>query len=293
MGRVERPFVFGAAMAILQCGTRQLDLARPVVMGVLNVTPDSFSDGGRYYLKPEVAIKHAAEMVADGAALIDVGAESTRPGAALVSVQEELDRLLPIVEMISRRLDVIISVDTSAPEVIREAASQGAGFINDVRALRRPGALAAVADSGLPVCLMHMKGEPDHMQRMPQYADVAEEVERFLRERIGACAAAGIDADRLVLDPGFGFGKTLEHNLKLLAELPRLVDIGLPVLVGVSRKSMLGTLLGGASVDQRLHAGVAAATIAVMKGAGIIRTHDVRATCDAVAVVAALMEYRQ
>ncbi len=274
-------------MTILRCGSRELDLSRPVVMGILNVTPDSFSDGGRYTTL-SAALAQAARMQAEGAVLIDVGAESTRPGALAVSVQEELDRTLPVVEAIARELDVVISLDTSTPEVMREGAACGAGFINDVRALQREGALAAAAAAGLPICLMHMQGEPGHMQQQPQYGDVVEEVALFLRDRVAACKAAGIAAERLVLDVGFGFGKTLEHNLALLSALPRFVAMGLPQLVGVSRKSMLGAILGGAPVDQRLHAGLAMAAIAARDGAAIIRSHDVKATMDALAVVAAL-----
>lgn len=276
-------------MRFLECGSRRLDLSRPVVMGILNVTPDSFSDGGRY-TGVEAAVAHARRMVAEGAGMIDVGAESTRPGAAPVSVQEELDRMLPVVERLAAELDVVISVDTSTPEVMAAAAARGAGFINDVRALRRPGALAAAAASGLPVCLMHMQGEPGSMQAQPQYADIRAEVEDFLLGRVAACEAAGIPAGRLVLDQGFGFGKTLAHNLDLMAAIPRFVALGYPLLVGVSRKSMLGALLGGAPVDQRLHAGVAAAAIAAVNGAKILRVHDVKATCDAVAVAQALRE---
>jgi dihydropteroate synthase len=276
-------------MNFLQCGSRRLDLGRPVVMGILNVTPDSFSDGGRF-LGPDAALAHARRLWAEGARIIDVGAESTRPGAAPVSVQEELERMLPVVERMAAELDVVISIDTSTPEVMAGAAALGAGLINDVRALRRPGALAAAAATGLPVCLMHMQGEPDTMQEQPRYADIGAEVEAFLLARVAACEMAGLPAERIVLDPGFGFGKTLAHNLDLMASLPRLAELGFPLLVGVSRKSMLGAILGGAPVDQRLHAGVAAAAIAALHGAKIIRTHDVKATCDAVAVAAALLE---
>jgi dihydropteroate synthase len=276
-------------MSFLECGSRRLDLSRPVVMGILNVTPDSFSDGGRF-LARDAALAHARAMVAEGAAIIDVGAESTRPGAAAVSVQEELDRLLPVVEAIAAELDVVISMDTSTPEVMTEGAARGAGLINDIRALRRPGALAAAAATGLPVCLMHMQGEPGTMQAAPHYEDVCAEVEAFLLERVAACADAGMPASRIVLDQGFGFGKSLAHNLDLLAAVPRFAALGYPLLVGVSRKSMLGGLLGGAPVDQRLFAGVAAAALAARDGARILRVHDVKATCDALAVAQALME---
>ncbi|HEX6590598.1 MAG TPA: dihydropteroate synthase [Moraxellaceae bacterium] len=278
-------------MTMLQCGRHRLDLSRPVIMGILNVTPDSFSDGGRY-LSVDAALQQARRLHAEGAGMIDVGAESTRPGAAAVPVQQELDRTLPVVEAIARELDVVISVDTSTPEVMREAAARGAGFINDVRALRRDGALQAAAATGLPVCLMHMQGEPDSMQKNPQYRDIVAEVEAFLRERMQACTAAGIDTSRIVLDPGFGFGKTLAHNLTLLDQLPRLQALG-PLLVGLSRKSMLGSILGGAPVDRRLFAGVTAAAVSVLNGARIIRVHDVKATADAVAVAMALLDNRQ
>lgn len=278
-------------MTLLQCGARRLDLRRPVVMGILNITPDSFSDGGRY-LDREAALAQARRMRAEGAAIIDVGAESTRPGAAEISVQEELDRSLPVVEALVAELDVVVSVDTSTPELMREAAARGAGFINDVRALQRPGALEAAAATGLPVCLMHMKGEPATMQLQPFYEDVVAELQSFFAGRIAACAAAGIDASRIVLDPGFGFGKTLDHNLTLLARLSRFRELGCPLLVGLSRKSMLSSLLGGVPVSERLHAGLAAAVAAVLNGASIIRTHDVKATVDALVVAAALLEKR-
>lgn len=267
-------------MTLLACGARQLDLSVPQVMGILNVTPDSFSDGGRF-LGRDAALRHAEQMLADGAKLIDIGAESTRPGAAPVSEQEELDRLLPVLEAVAANLDVIISVDTSSPVAMREAAARGAGLLNDVRALLRPGALAAAAATGLPVCLMHMQGEPSTMQQAPGYDDVTATVAGFLRERVDACVAAGIAADRIVLDPGFGFGKTLRHNLQLLRRLDALRSLDLPLLVGLSRKSMLGQVLDGAPVDARLHAGVAAAVLAVERGARIVRTHDVAATRDA------------
>lgn len=273
----------------LDCGGRALDLSAPVVMGILNVTPDSFSDGGRYQAR-DAARRHAVEMVAEGAVIIDVGAESTRPGAALVSEQQELDRLLPVVEAIRSETDAIISVDTSTPRVMTEAAAYGAGLINDIRALQRPGALAAAAATGLPVCLMHMQGEPGSMQQAPQYDDVVAEVQSFLQARAVACRAAGIPDARLLIDPGFGFGKSLDHNVALFRALDRFAALPWPLLVGVSRKSMLGALLDGAPVDQRLFAGVAAAVLAVERGASIIRSHDVKATVDALRVVQALRE---
>lgn len=272
---------------ILVCGNRALDLSRPRVMAILNVTPDSFSDGGRFGA-PGAALARAAGMVAEGADLIDVGGESTRPGAAPVSVAEELDRVMPVVERIVRELDVCVSVDTSAPAVMREAAAAGAHLLNDVRALRRVGALEAARDTGLPVCLMHMSGEPDNMQRDPHYEDVVTEVRDFLLGRVAACVAAGIPQTRLVLDPGFGFGKTLEHNLALLSRLDELVGAGLPVLAGLSRKSMIGALLGGRPVGERLHGSVAAAMVAAMRGACILRVHDVGPTADALKVLTAI-----
>lgn len=267
----------------LHCGSRLLDLSRPVVMGILNVTPDSFSDGGRYTAL-DAALRQVEQMLEEGAGLIDIGAESTRPGALPVSVGEELDRLLPIVEAVASRFDTIVSIDTSTPEAMTACAARGAGLINDVRALRRPGALEAAAATGLPVALMHMQGEPGTMQRNPVYQDVATEVVDFLRERMLACEQAGISVDRIVLDPGFGFAKTLAHNLRLLHELQALQALGRPVLVGVSRKSMLGAVLGGAPVDRRLHAGLAAAVLSVERGARIIRTHDVGPTVEALAL---------
>jgi len=272
--------------ARLSCGSRVLDLARPQVMGILNVTPDSFSDGGRYALK-DAALKHAESMVRAGATLLDVGGESTRPGARAVSPTEELERVAPVVEAIVRELDVVISVDTSTPAVIREVARLGAGLINDVRSLRRDGALDAALDSGLPVCLMHMRGEPGDMQDDPQYTDVTTEVCDFLAQRVAECVAAGIKAERIVLDPGFGFAKTLEHNLSLFRHLERLHALGRPLLVGVSRKTMIGKVLGR-EVNERLYGSLALAALAVAKGAQIIRVHDVAETVDVVRMIAAV-----
>jgi dihydropteroate synthase len=257
-----------------------LDLSTPIVMGILNVTPDSFSDGGRFRAL-DAALAQARQMAAEGAAIIDVGGESTRPGAAPVTVEEELARVLPVIERLADELPVPVSIDTSKPEVMRAAVRAGAGFINDVAALRRPGALHAAAELGVPVCLMHMQGEPRSMQQAPHYDDVVSEVRDFLSERVAICAQAGIPRARLLIDPGFGFGKTLEHNLTLLARLDALADTGLPLLVGVSRKSFLGALLGDAPVEARLNAGLAAAVLAVERGARIIRTHDVRPTVEA------------
>ncbi|MBY5250593.1 dihydropteroate synthase [Pseudomonas aeruginosa] len=270
----------------LPCGSRVLYLARPHVMGILNVTPDSFSDGGRYD-RLDDALRHAERMVREGATLIDVGGESTRPGARSVSPTEELERVAPVVERIARELDVVISVDTSTPAVMRETARLGAGLINDVRSLQRDGALDAAVDSGLAVCLMHMRGEPQTMQDAPAYQDVVAEVGAFLQERVDACVAAGIDRERLLLDPGFGFAKTLEHNLVLFRHLQALHGLGLPLLVGVSRKSMIGKVLGR-EVDERLYGSLALAALALAKGARIIRVHDVAATVDVMRMISAV-----
>lgn len=274
-------------MKLLKCGDKLLDLSSPVIMGVLNVTPDSFSDGGRY-LQIDDALHQAESMIREGALIIDVGAESTRPNACPVSEQQELDRLLPVIERIKQQLDVVISIDTSTPRVITESASLGAGLINDVRALQREGALVAAAATGLPICLMHMQGQPNTMQQQPHYQSVVDEVQSFLQQRIDACLAVGIAREQLLLDVGFGFGKTLAHNLELLRRLAEFEVFAIPILVGMSRKSMLGAILGGAPVNERLFAGVGAATIAVMNGAGIVRTHDVKATKEAIAVAFAV-----
>ncbi|MEE4104590.1 dihydropteroate synthase [Pseudomonas viridiflava] len=270
----------------LPCGNRVLDLAHTHVMGILNATPDSFSDGGRYS-QLDAALRHAQEMVAAGATLIDVGGESTRPGARPVSPAEEVDRVAPVVERIARELDVIISVDTSTPEVIVESARLGAGLINDVRSLRRPGALEAAAATGLPVCLMHMLGEPGDMQDNPHYQDLIGEVSVFLADRMERCEAAGIPKDRIILDPGFGFAKTLEHNLSLFRHMEALHALGRPLLVGVSRKSMIGAVLGR-PVGERLIGGLALAALAMTKGARILRVHDVAETADVVRMIAAV-----
>jgi dihydropteroate synthase len=269
----------------LQCGARTLDLSAPVVMGVLNVTPDSFSDGGRF-IGRDAALRHAGTMIAAGAAIIDIGGESTRPGAAPVSVTEELDRVLPVVEAIAAEYDVVISVDTSTAEVMRDSAAAGAGLINDVRALQRPGAVQAAAATGLAVCLMHMQGEPGTMQQAPVYQDVVAEVRQFLRSRVDVCIAAGIHRGLLLLDPGFGFGKNDEHNLALLAALSQLAEDG-PVLAGLSRKSMIGRLLGR-PVEDRLIGSVTLALLAAQRGARILRVHDVAETMDALRLLQAL-----
>ncbi|PWB31186.1 dihydropteroate synthase [Pseudomonas sp. SDI] len=270
----------------LPCGNRVLDLSRTHVMGILNITPDSFSDGGRFNQR-DAALRHAQAMVAAGATLIDVGGESTRPGARVVSALEELERVAPIVEVLSRELDVVISVDTSTPSVIRESARLGAGLINDVRSLSRDGALDAAAATGLPVCLMHMRGEPGNMQDNPHYDDVTVEVANYLQARMAACAAVGIGAERIVLDPGFGFAKNLAHNLSLFKHMEALHRLGRPLLVGVSRKSMIGQALNR-PVDERLFGGLALAALAVTKGASILRVHDVAETADVVRMIAAV-----
>ena len=251
-------------------------------MGVINVTPDSFSDGGRY-VSPQRALDQAAAMVRDGVSIVDVGGESTRPGATAVSVDEELERIVPVVSGIAQRFEVPISIDTSKPRVMREAVAAGAGLVNDVRALREAGALEEAAVLGVPVCLMHMQGEPRTMQADPRYGDVVGDIKDFLEERVAACLAAGICRDRLLLDPGFGFGKTLEHNLELLRRLSEFENLGLPLLVGMSRKAMIGAILDR-PVDQRLHGSLALAVIAAWHGARIVRAHDVAATVDALRV---------
>ena len=282
-----------SAGPVLECAGRRLDLSRPVVMGIINVTPDSFSDGATLYrgsnLDIERAMTRAREMVASGAAILDIGGESTRPGASPVSVNEEMDRVLPLVARIAAELETVISVDTSTPVLMREAANAGAGLLNDVRALTREGALEAAAAADVPICLMHMQGEPGNMQVAPHYDDVVEDVCEYLQSRIACCERQGIARNRLLLDPGFGFGKSVTHNLKLLRELPRLAAIGLPLVVSLSRKSLIGKLLGR-EVGQRLPASLALAVLAAQRGAAVIRTHDVAATVDAVSMLMALEE---
>jgi dihydropteroate synthase len=258
-------------------------------MGILNITPDSFSDGGDF-VSPQAAVARARRMVEEGADIIDVGGESTRPGAQPVTEEAELERVIPVIEAIASELPVVISIDTSKPRVMGEAVAAGAGMINDVMALQEPGALEAACDSGVPVCLMHMQGRPRTMQQDPRYDDVVQEVMTFLRQRVEACIAHGIPLERLVLDPGFGFGKQLVHNLQLLANLSRLQDLGLPLLVGISRKSMIGAILGDAPVDERLYGSLAAAVLAAEQGAAIIRVHDVKPTVQALKVVQAVAD---
>jgi dihydropteroate synthase len=271
---------------LLTCGNHTLDLTIPVVMGVVNVTPDSFSDGG-LYLDPEDAIRQARRMAAEGAGIIDVGGESTRPGAEPVDTVEELERVIPVVEALVAEIDLPISVDTSKPDVMRAAIAAGASMINDVLALQEPGALDTVAGSSVAVCLMHMQGKPRTMQAAPRYDDVVRDVHHFLVERVRACEIDGMDRSRLVVDPGFGFGKTLEHNLALLAALGEFSRDGLPVLAGLSRKSMIGQLTGRPA-GERLAGSVALAALAVEHGAAIVRAHDVAQTVDAVRIAAAL-----
>ncbi|MFA7300284.1 MAG: dihydropteroate synthase [Sideroxydans sp.] len=263
---------------LLHCGKFILSLERPLVMGVVNVTPDSFSDGGRY-VSSAAAIDHAQQLIADGADILDVGGESTRPGATEVSEQEEIDRVLPIFEGLCDS-EVPVSIDTWKPGVMRAALKAGVSLVNDVNALQAPGALEVLAQSDAAVCLMHKQGSPQTMQRQPQYADVVAEVVDFLRERVAAAEMAGIAQARIVIDPGFCFGKTLVHNLDLLRQLDRLCALGVPVLAGLSRKSMLGAITGR-EVDDRKAASVAAALLAVQRGAAIVRVHDVRETVDA------------
>ncbi len=269
----------------LCAGRFTLALDRPLVMGVVNITPDSFSDGGRFY-NPSEAIAGAQRLIEEGADIVDIGGESSRPGAAAVDAGEELQRILPVI-MALRDAAVPVSVDTAKPEVMRAALDAGASMVNDIEALQAPAALAAVVASDAAVCLMHMRGRPRTMQQAPQYGDVVAEVATFLRRRADIAMAAGIARERIVIDPGFGFGKSVEHNLELLRHLRRFTEAGFPVLAGLSRKSMLGVITGR-PVEQRLHASVAAALLAVERGAAIVRVHDVAATRDALAMWSAL-----
>lgn len=271
---------------ILQCDHFTLDLSKPKIMGVLNVTPNSFYDGG-VYLSLDKAIRRAAELVSEGADIIDVGGESTRPGAVKPSVSEEIDRVIPVIESI-KQFNVPISVDTSRPEVIQAAVETGANFINDVRALQLPGAIEMAAQSNLPVCLMHMQGTPESMQNSPTYKNVVKEVGEFLQQRIDACVAAGIKKENIIIDPGFGFGKSVNHNLVLLKSLKQFQQYGHPVLVGLSRKSLIGYLLNQPDPSHRLPGSLALAVIAALNGANIIRCHDVKDTLGAVQVAMAV-----
>ena len=271
----------------IACGARTLDLSRPRIMGVLNVTPDSFSDGGQLYrdghVDTDALLTRAEQMLAEGADILDVGGESTRPGAAVVGEAEELDRVVTAVETVAQHCDTIISVDTSTPSVMRESARCGAGLLNDVRGFQRPQALETAADSGLALCVMHMQGEPDTMQTAPSYSDVVQDVAEFLSQRLADVSGVGIDLDRVIIDPGFGFGKTAEQNFELLARLSELQGIGQPVLVGLSRKSMISSVLDRLP-EQRMVASVALALMAVERGARIVRVHDVAATFDALSM---------
>lgn len=275
-------------MRSLDCGGKTLDLSRTAIMGILNITPDSFSDGG-VFMDTDKALQHAVSMVDAGADIVDIGGESTRPGAEPVSVQQELDRVMPILERLVDTVDVPVSVDTSKAGVIRAAADSGAGLINDVYALRAEGAIQAVAESGLPVCLMHMQGEPRTMQQDPQYSDVVTDVRDFLGQRVDAAVTGGIDLEKIVIDPGFGFGKTMQHNFELLRRLGEFDVLGVPVLAGLSRKSMIQMALG-LPVDRRLNASVALALMAVGNGASIVRVHDVRETTEAIRMYEAVYD---
>jgi dihydropteroate synthase len=267
----------------LDCAGRALKFDRPRVLGIVNVTPDSFSDGGEHD-SVDAAVAHGLRLTGEGADVLDVGGESTRPGAQEVAVEEELRRVVPVIERLARESGVPVSVDTSKPEVMRAAVAAGAGMINDVRALRREGALEAAAELGVPVVLMHMRGEPGAMQDAPEYDDVVADVHRFLAERIFAAEMAGIERRRIVADPGFGFGKTLEHNMALLAQLARFSELGVPVLAGLSRKRSIGDLTGRDDARDRVFGSVAAALIAAQRGAMLLRVHDVAATVDAIKV---------
>jgi dihydropteroate synthase len=266
---------------LLHCGNFHLDLSRPLIMGIINVTPDSFFDGGRH-VRRDAALAHAQQLLDEGADMLDIGGESTRPGALPVGVEEELDRVMPVIEGL-RGAPVPVSIDSCKPEVMRAALDKGVSMVNDINALQQPEAMAAVAASDAAVCLMHKRGTPQTMQLEPQYGDVVNEVREFLRSRVASVESSGIPRERIVVDPGFGFGKTLVHNLDLLRNLDAFAGLGVPLLAGLSRKSMLGAITGE-DVDHRLHASVAAALLAVQRGAAIVRVHDVRATVDALKV---------
>ena len=267
----------------MQFGKYFIDLSQPQVMGILNVTPDSFSDGGKH-TNVSQALAHALRMIDEGATFIDIGGESTRPGAPDVSLQEELDRTIPVIEAVAKNTPCVISIDTSKADVMREAVKAGAGLINDVRALQEPGALQVAAEAQVPVCLMHMQGQPRTMQQSPEYDDVVNDVGQFLLARTKVCEEAGIAKDKILFDPGYGFGKSLEHNYTLVKHLPSLMKLGYPVLVGMSRKSMIGNLLNR-KVDERLAGSISLATIVAQMGAHLIRVHDVKETADAVNIV--------
>lgn len=284
-----------SAGATLSCAGTDLDLSTPIIMGVLNITPDSFSDGGRWLSggRPDLdALRRVAvAMVESGAKILDIGGESTRPGATPVSEEEELDRVVPVFEALKNETDAVLSLDSSSPSVMRAAAGAGAGLLNDVRAFGRQNALEVAADLSLPVCLMHMQGAPDTMQKSPEYLDVVAEVNQFLAARVEACVAAGIERSQIVVDPGFGFGKTLEHNLTLLAQLDRLEELDLPIMVGLSRKSLIAKLTGR-EVDDRLPGSLALAMLAAQGGASILRVHDVAETADVLRILQAVKDVR-
>lgn len=275
-------------MIRIDCAGKLTEFSRPLVMGILNVTPDSFSDGGEHF-SLDLALSRARQMVNEGADIIDVGGESTRPGSQGVSLQQELDRVIPVIAAICAEIPTPVSVDTSKPQVMREAVAAGAGMINDVMALRQPGALQAAEDLKVPVCLMHMLGEPRSMQQRPAYRDVVVEVRQFLEERVEICERSGIPREKLLLDPGFGFGKNLDHNLSLLKNLGKFADIGLPLVVGMSRKSMIGKMLDDRPVDGRLFGSLATVVMALERGAAMVRVHDVAATVDVVRVASAVL----
>lgn len=271
----------------LHCGQFTLDLTSPRVMGILNVTPDSFSDGG-HYSQTDIAVTQAYKFIEEGADIIDIGGESTRPNAEPVSLQEELDRVIPVIESLASKIDIPISIDTYKPAVMHAAIAAGASIVNDVKALQEAGAIEAVANADVAVCLMHMQGEPRNMQDDPHYDDVVEDVVTFLLDRVAICEQAGIQKNRLLIDPGFGFGKTRTHNITLIQQLNTLVNTGYPVLVGLSRKSVLGQITGN-DIDARLYVSVSAAVVSAINGAKILRVHDVKATVEALKVVTAIL----
>lgn len=273
---------------VISCGSLELDLSRPQVMGILNVTPDSFSDGGKHNSKA-AAIAHAQQMIADGASIIDIGGESTRPGASMVEVEEEIKRVVPVVEALAQENNVIISIDTSQPRVIEAAVAAGAHIWNDVRALTRPGALEMAARLNIPVIIMHMRGEPTTMNQLDQYDNVIEDVINELQQRIQAALSAGIRQEHIIVDPGFGFAKNAQQNLTLLNALWRFTDLGYPVLSGLSRKRFVGEVLQGASADQRMVGSVTGHLLSLQQGASIVRVHDVKATVDAVRMWQAML----
>ena len=271
---------------IFNCGNFQLDLATPRVMGIVNVTPDSFSDGGKF-AATNLAIAHALKLAEEGAALLDIGGESTRPNATPVSLQEELDRVIPVIEQLAKQVNIPISIDTYKPHVMQAAIAAGASIVNDVRALQEDGAIEVVAKTNIGVCLMHMQSSPQTMQQNPHYDDVVNDVKTFLQARLQASIGAGCRASSILLDPGFGFGKTRQHNITLIKNLDAFADLGQPLLVGLSRKSVLGQVTGN-DIDARLYASIAASVISAMKGAKILRVHDVKATVEALKIVAAI-----